>query len=58
MLADIKASRVYDTTTLPVALREVRSLIRVAGAQAEVGAAGTNGADPTQAVVDAGRRLD
>ena len=28
MLADIKASRTYDTTTLPVALREVRSLIR------------------------------
>jgi glutamate dehydrogenase len=28
MLADIKSSRVYDTTTLPVALREVRNLIR------------------------------
>jgi glutamate dehydrogenase len=28
MLQDIKASRVYDTTTLPVALREVRNLIR------------------------------
>jgi glutamate dehydrogenase len=28
MLADIKASRMYDTTTLPVALREVRNLIR------------------------------
>ena len=28
MLADIKASRAYDTTTLPVALREVRNLIR------------------------------
>ncbi len=28
MLADIKASRNYDTTTLPVALREVRNLIR------------------------------
>jgi glutamate dehydrogenase len=28
MLADIKASRVYDTTTLPVALREVRNLIQ------------------------------
>ena len=28
MLADIKASRIYDTTTLPVALREVRNLIR------------------------------
>jgi glutamate dehydrogenase len=28
ILDDIKASRVYDTTTLPVALREVRNLIR------------------------------
>ncbi len=28
MIADIKASRVYDTTTLPVALREVRNLIQ------------------------------
>jgi glutamate dehydrogenase len=28
MLADIKASRVYDTTTLPVALRQVRNLIQ------------------------------
>ncbi len=28
MLADIKASRIYDTTTLAVALREVRNLIR------------------------------
>jgi glutamate dehydrogenase len=28
MLADIKNSRTYDTTTLPVALREVRTLIR------------------------------
>ncbi len=28
MIADIKASRAYDTTTLPVALREVRILIR------------------------------
>ncbi|HLY51112.1 MAG TPA: NAD-glutamate dehydrogenase [Solirubrobacteraceae bacterium] len=27
-LTDIRASRTYDTTTLPVALREVRSLIR------------------------------
>ena len=58
MLSDINASRVYDTTTLPVALREVRSLIRVAGAQPEVGGAHTNGGDPTQAAVDAGRRGD
>jgi glutamate dehydrogenase len=28
MLSDIKSSRAYDTTTLPVALREVRNLIR------------------------------
>jgi glutamate dehydrogenase len=28
VLADVKATRVYDTTTLPVALREVRSLIQ------------------------------
>jgi glutamate dehydrogenase len=28
ILADIRASRSYDTTTLPVALREVRNLIR------------------------------
>ena len=34
MLADIKASRVYDTTTLPVALREVRNLIRGGGSSA------------------------
>jgi glutamate dehydrogenase len=27
-LSDIRASRTYDTTTLPVALREVRTLIR------------------------------
>jgi glutamate dehydrogenase len=27
-LADIRASRTYDTTTLPVALREVRTLVR------------------------------
>jgi glutamate dehydrogenase len=31
MLADIKTSRVYDTTTLPVALREVRNLVHSAG---------------------------
>jgi glutamate dehydrogenase len=28
MLGDIAAARVYDTTTLPVALREIRNLIR------------------------------
>jgi glutamate dehydrogenase len=38
MLSDIKASRVYDTTTLPVALREVRNLIR--GAAPAEGVAG------------------
>jgi glutamate dehydrogenase len=30
MVADVRASGVYDTTTLPVALREVRNLIRPA----------------------------
>jgi glutamate dehydrogenase len=30
VIADIKASRIHDTTTLPVALREVRHLIRAA----------------------------
>ncbi|HWF53315.1 MAG TPA: NAD-glutamate dehydrogenase [Solirubrobacteraceae bacterium] len=30
MLAEIRAARAYDTTTLPVALREVRNLIRSA----------------------------
>ena len=28
ILDDIKGSRTYDTTTLPVALREIRNLIR------------------------------
>jgi glutamate dehydrogenase len=42
MLADIKGSRTYDTTTLPVALREVRNLIRGSGL---VG--GTPGAEPS-----------
>ena len=31
MLADVKASREYDTTTLPVVLRELRSLVAEAG---------------------------
>jgi glutamate dehydrogenase len=49
MLADVNASRVYDTTTLPVALRETRSLIRVAGAQPDGGASRTNGAGHAKA---------
>jgi glutamate dehydrogenase len=32
MLDDIRASGIYDTTTLPVALREIRNLIRGAAA--------------------------
>ena len=28
MVADVRASRIYDMTTLPVALREIRSLLR------------------------------
>ena len=39
MLADIRASRGYDTTTLPVALREVRNLIRAGGDSAGVAGA-------------------
>ena len=39
MIGDIKASQSYDTTTLPVALREVRNLIR--GSSHAEGAAGT-----------------
>jgi glutamate dehydrogenase len=35
MLDDIKATRVYDTTTLPVALREVRNLIQGGGSPAQ-----------------------
>ncbi len=31
ILSDIEASRTYDTTTLPVALRELRNLIRATG---------------------------
>jgi hypothetical protein len=33
ILSDINASRAYDTTTLPVALREVRNLIHADGGQ-------------------------
>jgi glutamate dehydrogenase len=32
MLSDIQASRTYDTTTLPVALREIRNLVRTSAA--------------------------
>jgi hypothetical protein len=28
MVAEIRASRIYDNTTLPVALREIRALLR------------------------------
>jgi glutamate dehydrogenase len=31
VLADVKGSREYDTTTLPVVLRELRSLVADAG---------------------------
>jgi glutamate dehydrogenase len=37
ILSDIKASRTYDMTTLPVALREVRNLIRGGGADVASG---------------------
>jgi glutamate dehydrogenase len=46
MLADIKSSRAYDTTTLPVALREVRNLIR--------GAAITGGSIASESVTTPG----
>jgi glutamate dehydrogenase len=36
-LADIRGGRVYDLTTLPVAVREVRSLIQAAPEPAEIG---------------------
>jgi hypothetical protein len=38
VLADIRASRTYDTTTLPVALRELRAMIRSAAEAAVRGA--------------------
>jgi glutamate dehydrogenase len=41
-LADIRASRTYDTTTLPVALREVRSLIRGGEGEPSGGSRGTS----------------
>jgi glutamate dehydrogenase len=43
MLSDINASRVYDTTTLPVALREARNLLRAGDGDAD-------GVGPTHAV--------
>ena len=39
MLAEIRSARVYDTTTLPVALREVRNLIHAAPAGGSVAGA-------------------
>jgi hypothetical protein len=36
MLADIRASRTYDTTTLAVALQEVRNLLRRAQSAARL----------------------
>jgi glutamate dehydrogenase len=49
MVADIKASRTYDMTTLPVALREVRNLIR--GAAGAEGSTALGDADDA-AVID------
>jgi glutamate dehydrogenase len=40
MLADIRASGTYDTTTLPVALQEVRNLIRRAQSAARMDGVG------------------
>jgi glutamate dehydrogenase len=51
MLSDINASRVYDTTTLPVALREVRNLVGFgAGAGPRSGRVDADGDGPTQAL--------
>jgi glutamate dehydrogenase len=41
VLADIQSSRTYDTTTLPVALREVRNLVRAASGSSQQGDAVT-----------------
>ncbi len=38
MLSDIRASRTYDLTTLPVALRELRNLVRTPTADGQVSA--------------------
>ena len=35
MIADIQSSGIHDTTTLPVALREVRNLVRAASGAAD-----------------------
>jgi len=32
VIADIQSSHIYDTTTLPVALRELRNVVRVGSA--------------------------
>ncbi|MDQ6777449.1 MAG: hypothetical protein M3071_14815 [Actinomycetota bacterium] len=41
MLGDIRATRVFDLTTLPVALREVRNLLQdAAGVNAAVAGGG------------------
>ena len=48
-LSDIQSSRTYDTTTLPVALREVRNLVR-----ATSGAAAPNEALAAESVTFAG----
>jgi glutamate dehydrogenase len=34
MLSDVRASRTYDMTTLPVALRELRNLVRTPASDA------------------------
>jgi glutamate dehydrogenase len=44
ILADIQASRTYDTTTLPVALREIRNLVRGGAGISDSGAALAGGA--------------
>jgi hypothetical protein len=64
ILADINASRAYDTTTLPVALREVRNLIHADAApgrgpngRVRDGSDGSDGGrDETKVITDRAKR--
>ena len=60
MLADINASSAYDTTTLPVALREVRNLIHADGGtgadRSQRSASATTAASQDQGASTVGRR--
>jgi glutamate dehydrogenase len=61
MLGEIRAARVFDLTTLPVALREVRNLLQdAAGTEAAAGRGGGPSAHGDDAAVEtlAGGRVD